>query len=390
MYIIGMIFKIIGILLLVLLGIVIVLLLSVLFVPIRYKFRWKKQPEKPHCVYATLSWWLRIIAVSVEYQEQFRYVIRVFGIPVKKGALRQEEETKNEEENWENVSDDFAFGEDCSNVFPEESKQETLKKGEETVKIPEGKRASETVENRQGKEEVFPRKEKKEQENVKGNVSKDVQKEMASTKKNRTSKKENTKKEHEKNVEIETDAQEFEIAVPKPLEKKVHIWERWIEKVKRSVFFLKNIPKYFKSMFYKVRDLWQNVDNKREHVLKQIHIVLDLWRAEENQRGKRLIFTKGKKIVRHIIPKKCKGYIRFGLADPAATGQALAVISIISGLVGVMPNIEPDFSKETLEGNFYCRGRLQIGYLLWQGLSLWFHEDMKKVKDNFEKVRRAF
>lgn len=163
-----------------------------------------------------------------------------------------------------------------------------------------------------------------------------------------------------------------------------------MEKVKRFAALLKKIPTFFKSMFYKVRDLWQNVDNKREHVLKQIHILLDFWQAEENQRGKRLIVTKGKKIVRHIMPKKCKGYIRFGLSNPAATGQALAVISIISGLIGWMPNIEPDFSKETLEGKLYCSGRLQIGYLAWQGFSLWFHEDMKRIKDNFEKVRRAF
>lgn len=379
MYIIGMIFKIIGLLLLLLLGIMLVLLVSVLFVPIHYKIRWEKQPETSHCVHAMLSWWLHSLALSVEYQEQFHYVIRVFGISIKKGSFQQEE-TDHEEEPWENDSDDFERDSSLG-------EREDFQNDRNTETVDGEKRLSVTLEKWREKKETSGCVEDEEQPDGKDNISKDVQKEIFSTKQNKTSQKENTKKE---SIDIETDAQEFEIALQNPPKRKSYVWKRWVKKVKQFVAFLKKIPRFIKSKFYKVRNLWQNVDGRREHMLRQIHIALDFWRAEENQGGKKLFFYRGKKIVKHIFPKKCKGYIRFGLSDPAATGQALAVISIISGLVGLIPNIEPDFSKGTLEGNFYCRGRLQIGYLLWQGLRLWFHKDMKKVKDNFEKVRRAF
>lgn len=379
MYIIGMILKIIGILLLLLLGIVLVLLLSVLFVPVRYKFCWEKQPESPHCIHATLSWWLHILALSVEYGERFYYVVRVFGFPVKKGSFRQEGEAEQEEEAWEDVSGDFE-------PDPFSGESEVSPKDRNAKKMEEEKSLSETLEKQKEEEKTSGRREKGKKKDRKDNASKDVQKEMFSTKKNKTFKKENTKK---KNIDIESDAQEFDIELKNPPKRKLHVWERCVEKAKQFVAFLKKIPSFFKTIFYKIRDLWQNVDGKREHVLRQIRTVLDFWRAEENQGGKKLIFDKGGKIFQHISPKKCKGYIRFGLSDPASTGQALAVISVVSGLVGVMPRIEPDFSKEILEGKFYCRGRLQIGYLVWQGIRLWFHEDMKKIKDNFEKVRRA-
>lgn len=373
MYIIGMIFKIIGILLLLLLGIILVLLLSVLFVPLRYKFKWEKEEETPHCVHVGLSWWLHIVALSVEYQEQFSYVIRVFGIPIKKGTFQQEE-TEQEEESFDSFSDDFVSEE----TF--DKKADFQKKDKEKTK------SSSDLEKKKTEEKiVFP--EENEQKITKDSVSMDAEKEMFSSKKNKTPEKENTKKE---SIDIEGDAQEFEVALPSTRKKKTPIWKKWLEKVKRFVAFLKRIPEFFKSLFYKAKDLWQNVGDKKSHVMEKIHMVLDFWQAEENQGGKRLIFAKGKNIVKHILPKKCKGYIRFGLSNPAATGQVLAVISIVGGLAGVMPNIEPDFSKETLEGKFYCRGRLQIGYLLWQGLRLWFHEDMKRVKENFNKVRRAF
>lgn len=377
MYIIGMILKIIGILLLILLGIVLVLLLSVLFVPVRYKFYWEKQPEKPHCIHATLSWWLHILGLSVEYGERFCYVVRVFGFPIKKGSFRQGDEA--EQEAWEDVSGDFE-----PDSFSGES--EVSKKDRTAKKIHEEKNVSETLENEKEQEVISGRRENGKKKDKKGNVSKDVPKEMFSTKKNKTFKKENTKK---KDINIETDAQEFDIELKSSPKRKLHVLERCMEKVKQFVAFLKKIPCFFKTMFYNIRDLWQNVDGKREHVLGQIHTVLDFWQAEENQKGKKLIFDKGRRIFQHLFPKKCKGYIRFGLSDPASTGQALAVISVISGLVGVMPPIEPDFSQEILEGKWYCRGRLQIGYFVWQGLSLWFHEDMKKIKDNFKKVRRA-
>lgn len=376
MYIIGMIFKIIGILLLCVLGIVLALLLSVLFVPIRYRFHWEKHPESSHSVSVKLSWLLHILALSVEYQENTFYVIRVFGIPIKRGSLGQEDEEEQQEEDWEDVSDDFS----------EEPKQGIFKKDKKSAKTIEEKRSSGNIENKM-ENEISDQ--KKKLDNREDNVSEDVQKEIDLAEKNSSSEKENTKKEDVKPIEIDMDAHEFDIAVPKPTKKKVPAWERWLAKWKEFVAFLKKIPKFFKSMFYKVRDLWQNVDNKRLHVLDQFHVVIDFWRAEETQAGKRLLFEKGKKIVKHILPKKWKGYIRFGLSDPADTGKALAVIAVVGGLVGVMPDIEPDFSKETLEATVDCRGRLQIGYVLWQGLTLWFHKDMQRLKNNFEKVRRA-
>lgn len=340
MYIIGMIFKIIGILLLVIIGIVLVLLLSVLFVPIRYRFSWEKQEETSHFVRIGLSWLFHILALSVEYQEQICYVIRIFGIPVKKGILQQDEEAQDMER-YEDGTDD----------------------------IP-----SETS---------FEKKKENTEENT---VQREIPIDPFFTKKNKTTEKENTKKE---TMEIDVDLQEFGIALQSTPKKKISFWKRFLEKAKKFVAFIKKIPNFFKSLFYKVRDLWQNVDGKRTHMMEQIHTVIDFWQAKENQKGKQLIFTKGKKMLAHILPKKWKGQVWFGFSNPAATGQALAVISIVGGLVGIIPNIEPDFSKETLEGKVSCRGRLQIGYLLWLGLSLWFHEDMKRVKDNFEKVRRV-
>lgn len=84
LHILLLIFKIIGITLLVLISLVLVLLLSVLFVPVRYGIRGTKE-EKNIEGYFGLSWFLGVFRIRGTYAEQsFSYKIRLFGIDLQK------------------------------------------------------------------------------------------------------------------------------------------------------------------------------------------------------------------------------------------------------------------------------------------------------------------
>ena len=72
--------KIIGIIFLIIVSILILLLCLLLFVPIRYHV----VSEKKEVVFlkAKLHWLFHFITVDFFYQDSFRYVVHVFGIPV--------------------------------------------------------------------------------------------------------------------------------------------------------------------------------------------------------------------------------------------------------------------------------------------------------------------
>lgn len=60
--------------------------------------------------------------------------------------------------------------------------------------------------------------------------------------------------------------------------------------------------------------------------------------------------------------KVTKGNInlRFGLEDPALTGQVLGVLSALYPLLEGNMYVEPDFEDQCLEGNVYLKGRLRL------------------------------
>ena len=90
--------KIIGIIFLIIVSILILLLCLLLFVPIRYHV----VSEKKEVVFlkAKLHWLFHFITVDFFYQDSFRYVVRVFGIPLvhsqKETASRFKRRSKHE------------------------------------------------------------------------------------------------------------------------------------------------------------------------------------------------------------------------------------------------------------------------------------------------------
>lgn len=80
LHILLMILKIIGIVLLAILGILVALLLIILFVPVRYRVKGKKQEDDINGT-AKVSWLFGLISVVVQYQEKSVVLkVRLFGI----------------------------------------------------------------------------------------------------------------------------------------------------------------------------------------------------------------------------------------------------------------------------------------------------------------------
>ncbi|MBP3880135.1 MAG: hypothetical protein J6D46_07460, partial [Lachnospiraceae bacterium] len=57
-----------------------------------------------------------------------------------------------------------------------------------------------------------------------------------------------------------------------------------------------------------------------------------------------------KKLIGHVLPRKLKGYVRFGLDDPGRTGRVLAAVAPFYPKYGKTFSLEPDFEELVLEG----------------------------------------
>lgn len=78
------------------------------------------------------------------------------------------------------------------------------------------------------------------------------------------------------------------------------------------------------------------------------------------EHGKREVFY----LLRHIGPRNLRGTIRFGLEDPAMTGQILGVLSILQAFTGNHLEVEADFEHKVLEGTAVVDGHIRACHFL--------------------------
>ena len=360
--------KIIGILLLIVIGLVLLAVLLVLFSPVRYAINAHKKVEEDVHVKVRVTWVFPLLSVVWEYKEELVTTFRILGFRIKK---REREEEDQETEPTETDSKRPKKEKKDTNGEKKTEKKPKLESVEIEEKhapleesFDEGKAE---IENRENNEECKNRAdvERKEEEEKSEDIADEERKEEE----------EKSKKTADGEKKTEEGSTE-------------HEGSGIFQKVKKIWDFIKEVPLCVGNLKEKCLHMLRNLKEKKSQVLQPVTKYIDFWNDKENQKGIQLLKTHGKGLLLHIWPRRWKGYLHFGLDNPASTGKALAALSILYGLVGNLPRIEPDFEKEVLEGKIQAKGRLYGFVLLKCFLKVWLNEDFKKLKVNFEKVRR--
>ena len=87
--------------------------------------------------------------------------------------------------------------------------------------------------------------------------------------------------------------------------------------------------------------------------------------GEEMAPSRRRVLRAVKGILRDIFPRKGKIRLRFGLGDPAETGQVLAILAAVYPVFRGNLDVTPDFDNAVLEGTAAVSGRVIVGVILF-------------------------
>ena len=109
-----------------------------------------------------------------------------------------------------------------------------------------------------------------------------------------------------------------------------------------------------------------------------------LWNEESTQAALHFLTEKGRKLIRHVLPRKIRGSITFGCEDPALTGQILGAVAIAYPLYGKGVAVYPRFEEKILEGQLQVKGRIVVACLLWQAWKIYRNPDVRKI---LKKIR---
>ncbi len=110
---------------------------------------------------------------------------------------------------------------------------------------------------------------------------------------------------------------------------------------------------------------------------------------EANKYTIRLILRQIKRLIRHILPRKLSGRLRFGFEDPYTTGQILTYISPFYGLYAKTFTFEPVFDEPVMDGEVHIKGRIRLGTMLWLVLRIGLNKNFRMQVKAFLRSRKA-
>lgn len=344
MHIVLLILKIIGIVLLCLIGLVLLVLAALLFAAFHYEISAEGDKDGPSAhADVRVRWLLRIVSLRLEYNlpNQTEYVLRVFGIPVKKSAEKTEEKKDG--------TSDGESGE---------------KKDEGADGKAEGDADSKTEDKTDGKDK---KEAKAESVSADPSVSVEAKEETAEE-----GKAEGEKSEEEKSEEEKSEGEQLpeEPSEAPEGEKKGKIRQK-IDALKEKASSLLDSLEAMLVLFGKKKGLLEKYLTKKS-----------------TQKALRTAWKNVWWILRHICPKKYHGDVEFGMDDPALTGDICAAIApwypIVSDYLKLTPNFDPALCAQ---GDIYLKGRIRLWGILIRAWRVYRDKNIRKVIREAEKVK---
>lgn len=142
---------------------------------------------------------------------------------------------------------------------------------------------------------------------------------------------------------------------------------------------IKRIIKKIKAFFYKIKYRFKVICGTIKKICRSVAELKAFLTDEGTKEAFRFVKKEVAVLLKHIRPRKIKGYIHYGFDDPSVTGRILGFIYMLSGGTHKSFQINADFEDKVLEGEVHVRGYVQIYVLLIIAWRLYKNENLKEV-----------
>jgi len=153
-------------------------------------------------------------------------------------------------------------------------------------------------------------------------------------------------------------------------------------KEKKQGFFEK-----IRCKIQKIRETIGAIISKISKLLHQKDEVLRILRKPETKTALSFAWDKLKRLLRHIFPRKLKGYVIYGADNPATTGQVLGICSVIYARTGQLLDIRPNFEEKQLECDVELKGRIQLFTLLVIAVKIFLNQELRQLIKEFQAIK---
>jgi len=363
--------KVIGIILLGILGLLLIIILLFLFVPFVYKIR-VKYVDKQLEADGEVSFLFRLLRARAIYKEELSYEAKAAFFTLISSKKADEDKEDGKERRKENKAAD---------VKAEDTSLKTTEAGTSTG-ITERKAAkAETgtrldVETQTSKPTIVEREMEAEAD------SKQVNNQPESIKQEDSIIEDGTQVDRKQ--ELCGQVSEENKAGKNLKSKKAKKQKSKKTKKKFNIFAkIEEIKEKIEAKWTAFKETFLSLNNKKEAVLKFIN-------AEGTADGIFYLLTQSKILVKMILPKKIKGWLRFGTGDVYTEGQYLTYLCFVYPLYAGKFDILPEWDEEVIEVDASFSGKIRMFAMLLIGLKLLFSKKVKALLRNFNRCKKSF
>lgn len=371
--------KVLGIILLSILGLLLIIILLFLFVPFVYKIR-VKYVDKQLEAEGEVSFLFRLLRARAAYKDELSYEAKAafFTLISSEKAGRDEEdgkeahkESKAADVKTEDTSLKTAEAKEGEGVTStgitepeeaEEAKVETGRRQEAETQTPKSTRVERELEAEADSKQVNnqPESIKQEDSNIEDGTQVDCKQAVC----------EQVNEENKAGKNLKSKKAKKQKS--KKTKKKLNIFAK-IEEIKEKI----------EAKWTAFKEDFLSLNNKKEAVLKFIN-------AEGTADGIFYLLTQSKILVKMILPKKIKGWLRFGTGDVYTEGQYLTYLCFLYPLYAGKFEIIPEWDEEVIEVDASFSGKIRMFAMLLIGLKLLFSKKVKALLRNFNRCKKSF
>ena len=363
--------KVIGIILLGILGLLLIIILLFLFVPFVYKIR-VKYVDKQLEADGEVSFLFRLLRARAIYKEELSYEAKAAFFTLISSKKADEDKEDGKERRKENKAT-------C--VKAEDTSLKTIEAGTSTgiterkaAKAEKGTRLD--VETQTSKPTIVEREMEAEAD------SKQVNNQPESIKQEDSNIEDGTQVDRKQ--EVCGQVSEENKAGKNLKSKKAKKQKSKKTKKKLNIFAkIEEIKEKIDAKWTAFKEDFLSLNNKKEAVLKFIN-------AEGTADGIFYLLTQSKILVKMILPKKIKGWLRFGTGDVYTEGQYLTYLCFVYPLYAGKFDILPEWDEEVIEVDASFSGKIRMFAMLLIGLKLLFSKKVKALLRNFNRCKKSF
>lgn len=142
-----------------------------------------------------------------------------------------------------------------------------------------------------------------------------------------------------------------------------------------------------KAKIQKLRETISKTIAKIKKLLHQKDEVQRILGKPETKTAMKFVWSKLGRLLKHILPRKIKGYLAYGADNPATTGQVLGILSVLYARTGQLLEIRPNFTEKQLECDVLIKGRIQVFTLLVIAVKVALNKELRQVIKEFKGIK---